>query len=312
MNVQLADLKQEYDLRTVWPNEACDFTPWLENNLNLLGEAIGVDLCFRERESAVGKFSLDILASEEGTDNAVVIENQLESSNHTHLGQLLTYAAGKNAKIIVWIVKQAREEHRRAMEWLNEHTDDETAFFLVEVELWRIGDSAPAVHFNILEQPNNWAKQVKNISATEGQLQSRLLNYWTDFNEYAQSNKKFIEYFKLKKPPVRTWYTFSIGASRYSLSLNVNTQTNEQRVELYISDDQEFFEYLEKHRENIQAQIDMQLEWMALPNKKASRVRLQRNIPIFDETKKVDQFNWFIKYTILLYDVFKPYVEQWK
>jgi len=174
------------------------------------------------------------------------------------------------------------------------------------------GDSAPAVHFNILEQPNNWAKQVKNTSATEGQLQSRLLNYWTDFNEYAQNNKKFIEYFKLKKPPVRTWYTFSIGASRYSLSLNVNTQTNEQRVELYISDDQDFFEYLEKHRENIQAQIDMQLEWMALPNKKASRVRLQRNIPIFDETKKVDQFNWFIKYTILLYDVFKPYVEQWK
>ena len=253
MNIQLADLKREYDLRTVWPNEAYDFTPWLENNLNLLGEAIGVDLCFRERESAVGKFSLDILASEEGTDNTVVIENQLESSNHTHLGQLLTYAAGKSAKIIVWIVKQAREEHRRAVEWLNEHTDDETAFFLVEVELWRIGDSAPAVHFNILEQPNNWAKQVKNISATEGQLQSRLLNYWTDFNEYAQSNKKFIEYFKLKKPPVRTWYTFSIGASRYSLSLNVNTQTNEQRVELYISDDQEFFEYLEKHRENIQA-----------------------------------------------------------
>ena len=106
MNIQLADLKREYDLRTVWPNEAYDFTPWLENNLNLLGEAIGVDLCFRERESAVGKFSLDILASEEGTDNTVVIENQLESSNHTHLGQLLTYAAGKSAKIIVWIVKQ--------------------------------------------------------------------------------------------------------------------------------------------------------------------------------------------------------------
>ena len=98
MNIQLADLKREYDLRTVWPNEAYDFTPWLENNLNLLGEAIGVDLCFRERESAVGKFSLDILASEEGTDNTVVIENQLESSNHTHLGQLLTYAAGTHKR----------------------------------------------------------------------------------------------------------------------------------------------------------------------------------------------------------------------
>lgn len=98
MNIQLADLKREYDLRTVWPNEAYDFTPWLENNLNLLGEAIGVDLCFRERESAVGKFSLDILASEEGTDNTVVIENQLESSNHTHLGQLLTMRLVKAQK----------------------------------------------------------------------------------------------------------------------------------------------------------------------------------------------------------------------
>ena len=174
------------------------------------------------------------------------------------------------------------------------------------------GDSAPAVHFNILEQPNNWAKQVKNISATEGQLQSRLLNYWTDFNEYAQSNKKFIEYFKLKKPPVRTWYTFSIGASRYSLSLNVNTQTNEQRVELYISDDQEFFEYLEKHRENIQAQIDMQLEWMRCRIRRQVVFACKEIFRYLTKQKKVDQFNWFIKYTILLYDVFKPYVEQWK
>ncbi len=312
MDAQLAVLEREYDLRTVWPNEAYDFTPWLENNLNLLGEAIGVDLCFRERESAVGKFSLDILASEQGTDNTVVIENQLESSNHTHLGQLITYAAGKNANIIIWIMKQAREEHCRAIEWLNEHTDKATAFILVEVELWKIGNSAPAVHFNVLEQPNNWAKQVRNASVAEGQLQSKLLNYWTDFNEYAQNNYEFTKRFKLKKPSVRTWYTVSIGISRYSLSLNVNTQTNEQRVELYISDDQAFFEYLEKHRENIQAQIDMSLEWMALPNKKASRVRLRRNIPIFDETTKADQFDWFIRYTIRLYDVFKPYVEQWK
>ena len=312
MKIQLAALEREYDLRTVWPNEAYDFTPWLENNLDLLGDAIGIDLCFRERESAVGKFSLDILASEQGTDNTVVIENQLESSNHTHLGQLLTYAAGKDAKIIVWIVQRAQEEHRRTVEWLNEHTDDETVFFLVEVELWKIGDSAPAVHFNVLEQPNNWAKQVKNKSITEGQLRTKLLDYWTDFNEYAQNNKEFIKRFKLKKPPARTWYTFSIGASRYSISLNVNTQTNEQRVELYISNDQEFFEYLEKHRKNIQAQIDMSLEWMALPNRKASRVRLQRNILILDETTKVDQFNWFIKYAICLYDIFTPYVEEWK
>ncbi len=312
MKTQLAQLEREYDLRTVWPNEASDFTPWLENNLNLLSNAISIDLCFKAREESVGKYSLDILACEQGTDNTVVIENQLENSNHTHLGQLITYAAGKNAKYIVWIMKQANDEHRKAIEWLNGHTDDEISFFLVQVELWRIENSKPAVHFNVLEQPNNWAKQVKNKSAEESRINAKLQSYWTDFNEYAQKNKGFLQKFRLKNPGYRSWYNLAIGSSKCSLSMNVNTQTNEQRVEFYIGNDQPFYEFLEEQKEVIQSQIDIPVEWMPLPNKKASRVRVQRTVPILDEATKADQFDWFIRYTTLFYDIFKPYVEQWK
>lgn len=209
-------------------------------------------------------------------------------------------------------MKQANDEHRKAIEWLNEHTDDEISFFLVQVELWRIENSKPAVHFNVLEQPNNWAKQVKNKSAEESRINAKLQSYWTDFNEYAQKNKGFLQKFRLKNSGYRSWYNLAIGSSKCSLSMNVNTQTNEQRVEFYIGNDQPFYEFLEEQKEVIQSQIDIPVEWMPLPNKKASRVRVQRTVPILDEATKADQFDWFIRYTTLFYDIFKPYVEQWK
>lgn len=111
-----------------------------------------------ERESAVEKYSVDIYGKEEGTDRKVIIENQLEDSNHDHLGKIITYASGKDVKTIIWIVKRARDEHRQAIEWLNAHTDEEVGFFLLEIELWRIGDSLAALKFNIVSKPNDWGK----------------------------------------------------------------------------------------------------------------------------------------------------------
>ena len=133
--MKLDKLKQIKDLREIWPNEAKDFTPWLakEDNLALLSETIGIDIVLEEKESPVGSFSLDIFAKEESTDRTIIIENQLEDTNHDHLGKLLTYAAGKDAKNIIWIVKAAREEHKAAIEWLNNNTVDGVGFFLVGV-----------------------------------------------------------------------------------------------------------------------------------------------------------------------------------
>ena len=142
------DQLEEVDLRTVWPHEASAFTPWLaeEDNIAILADALGLDgITVEDTESSVGDFKVDIYASETGSNRTIVIENQIEDSNHDHLGKLLTYAAGKSANVIIWIVKNAREEHRAAIEWLNKHSDEDVGFYLCEIKLYRIGNSKPAV-----------------------------------------------------------------------------------------------------------------------------------------------------------------------
>ena len=131
---ELSVLEEIKDLRTVWPHEANDFTPWLaqDENMALLSDAIGIEITVDETESSVGDFNVDIYANETGTDRKIIIENQLEDTNHDHLGKLITYASGKSANVIVWLVKKAREEHKAAVEWLNNHTDDEIGFFSVK------------------------------------------------------------------------------------------------------------------------------------------------------------------------------------
>ena len=137
--INLGKLKEIKDLQKVWPHEALDFTPWLaeEDNLALLADAVGLEITIDETESSVGDFNVDIYAMETGTDRKIIIENQLEDTNHDHLGKLITYASGKSADIVIWVVKRAREEHRAAIEWLNNHTDENIAFFLVEIKLYQ-------------------------------------------------------------------------------------------------------------------------------------------------------------------------------
>ncbi len=127
------DTIEKVDLRDVWPHEALDFTKWMaeEKSLKMLSDAVGVELELLETESSVGSFNVDIYAQESGTGRKVIIENQLEETNHDHLGKVITYAAGKSAEVVIWVVKRARDEHRQAIEWLNQHTDSEFGFFQV-------------------------------------------------------------------------------------------------------------------------------------------------------------------------------------
>ena len=144
--MMLGKIERIDDLRTIWKHEALDFSKWLaqEENLALLSKAIGIDMILKETESSVGSFSVDLFASEEGTGRKIIIENQLEDTDHDHLGKIITYASGKGAEVIVWIVKRARDEHRQAVEWLNQHTDENIGFFLVEIELWSQTSTAAA------------------------------------------------------------------------------------------------------------------------------------------------------------------------
>ena len=166
MSTNLGKLEEVQDLRSVWPNEAKDFTPWLSSNISRLGETLGIDIDVEETESAVGDFNVDIFAVDADTGKKIIIENQLEATDHDHLGKLITYASGKAADLVIWVVKKARDEHKAAIEWLNNHTTEDIGFILCEIKLYRIGDSAIAPSFVVIEKPNDWAKEMKQQQAS--------------------------------------------------------------------------------------------------------------------------------------------------
>ena len=170
MAKKLGRIGEIKNLREIWVNEASDFTKWLaeEENLNLLSEAVGVDLELIKTEADVGRYSVDVLAKESNTERKVVIENQIEPTNHDHLGKVITYAAGHDAALAIWIVRDAKEEHAKAVEWLNDHTDDNIGFFLLEIKVLKIDDSLPAPQFKVIVKPNEWVKAIKADSGSHG------------------------------------------------------------------------------------------------------------------------------------------------
>ncbi len=213
------------DIRKFWEDEARNFTPWLarKENIDLLGETIGVELEVEAQERKVGPFRADILCKDIETNKWVVIENQLEPTNHKHLGQLLTYAAGLNAVTVVWIAERFTEEHRAALDWLNEITDEEFSFFGLEIELWRIGNSPMAPKFNVVSHPNNWQKTVSRISRGELTPTNQLyLEYWTGFRDFLEQRNGVI---KPVEPLPQNWLSPSVWGVHIShlelLSTNV-------------------------------------------------------------------------------------------
>ena len=184
------------ELRDVWEDEARDFTPWLgnEENLGLLGEAVGLELELETLEAEVGPFAADILCKNIADDTWVLIENQVEKTDHRHLGQILTYAAGLSAKTVIWLAKQFTEEHRAALDWLNENTAEDLSFFGLEIELWCIGDSPPAPKFNVVSKPNDWTREVKTRSASvtaPSDTKKTQYQFWTAFKAWPRQIRTF-------------------------------------------------------------------------------------------------------------------------
>lgn len=304
--MKLGKIKYIRDVRSVWHHEARDFSKWLaqDENLEELSAAIGIDIVLEERESSVGSFNVDLYAIEEGTDRRIIIENQLEDTNHDHLGKLITYASGKGAEVIVWIVRRARDEHRQAIEWLNQNTGVNIGFFLVEIELWQIDDSAIAPKFNVVERPNDWAKQMKNVGSLSDTKQLQL-HFWQQLSEYIKSHDVFAKEFSPRKAQPQHWYDLSIGSSSYHICLTVNTQKNLLGAEIYITDDKEKFAMFKIHDKEIEDLIGSHVEWREAT--KATRIITLHSYDINNENNWVQAFEWLMNKAVIFKSIAKRF-----
>jgi hypothetical protein len=300
------------DLREVWGHEALDFTNWLaeKNNLELLSEEIGIDIKLIQTEANVGRFNVDILAEEESNGRRIIIENQLEDTNHDHLGKIITYASGYDAEVVIWIVRAVREEHQRAIEWLNEHTDEKINFFLIKVELWQIEGSNPAPKFEIIASPNEWAKAIKTSPAggnlTDTKLQQ--LDFWTKFKDYVKTKDLKM---KLQTPRPQHWYDVSMGSSEAHVGLTVNSRENLLGCEIYISRNKELFNFLRVRKDAIENEISEKAAWVDAAV--ASRVKISKEVSdVFSQQESDQYFHWLHEKTIMFQRVFGKYFKEFK
>lgn len=311
MKKSLAKL-QKVDLRDVWGHEALDFTKWLagQENLDILSEEIGIDIKHLETEAEVGRFNVDILAEEEASGRKIIIENQLEDTNHDHLGKIITYASGYDAEIIIWLVRDFREEHQKAVDWLNEHTDENINFFLIKIELWQIEGSNPAPKFEIISKPNEWAKVIKSNSTKNGLTDTKLqqLDFWTKFKSFVQDQDKHL---RLQTPRPQHWYDVSLGSSDAHVALTVNTREDLIGCEIYISRSKGLFNFLMEQKEQIENEIGEKAEWVNAPV--ASRIKISKKVSgIFDQNEGENYYRWLYEKIFLFQKVFGKHIREFK
>ena len=306
-NKQLGRL-ESVNIHDYWVNEATDFTPWLaqEENLAFLGEAIDIELEFVAREAMVGSFSADILCRNQLTSEYVLVENQLEKTDHSHLGQILTYVAGLKATTIIWIAREFREEHRAALDWLNEHTIEGVRFFGVIIELWRIGDSSPAPLFHVVSKPNPWRKP-PNPELTVSQ--KLYLNYWEQIRKIVEQNPNNLH---LGNPQRRYWMRIATLKNGVWLNICASAQLKYLRAEIYLGGiyATQRFQQLYQHKEDIEHRIGV-LSWQELPQGQDSRIALIKDATDpSDEADWHNQHTWLIEKAKLFHSVFSPLVKQ--
>lgn len=319
MTAQNLGRLERIELRNVWKSESSDFTPWLAQpeNLSLLGETLDLDLELEAQEKFVGPFRADILCKDASTDHWVLIENQLERTDRSHLGQLLTYAAGLDAVTIIWVAQQFTEEHRAALDWLNEHTDESINLFGLEVELFRIGNSPAAPKFNVVCKPNDWQRYVKQAASGDlSPMNSVRLNFWTAFAEYLQNYSKII---RPQKPTTTQWMNHSLGRSGFHLTSiastggqNSETDQPELRVELYLKREafsKQDFAALEAQKNEIESAIGQPLVWHNPLEKRACRIYVRTEADFHDEAQWPQQHEWLRKNLELFHRVFTPIVK---
>lgn len=300
----------EVDVRELWKHEQYDFSNWLskESNLEYLNEILGLTLTDVDKEVYVGPYRCDLVAKDETSGITVIVENQLEGTNHDHLGKIITYASGLGAKVMVWIVKEAKEEHRAAIEWLNNNTNNDINFFLIEIHAYKIGNSDPAPKFEVVEKPNDFVKRSKAKSEDSdlNKSQGERLFFWEQFNQILVGRGKP---FNVRKATTDHWYDVALGTSEAHIAIDLVNKDGNVVVEVYINDSKELFDNLAEHKEEIESTLGFHMTWDRLDGKKASRIKYYISGLNFDDHSNYDELmNQIIDAAVKMRDVFKKYI----
>jgi uncharacterized protein DUF4268 len=314
----LGQLERIRDIRTIWRDEARDFTPWLagEDNLSLLADTLGFGADGLELEAVeanVGPFRADILCRDANSSDGdrVLIENMYGRTDHDHIGKLMTYAAGLKARSVILICEELRPEHRAALDWLNDISADDHQFFGVTLELWRIGTSLPAPKFNVVVAPNNWVRQVRASRSTAlGETQKIYLDYWQGLvEEIAKTDTPL----KARKPSPESWIVFGIGRTNFSIFVTANQRERWIRAALYLHGENAKFwlAELEQDRTAIEAELGFVPDWDALPGRTATRISITKDDCDFsDPTDWPAQHQWLVTHLSALHRVFHDRVRR--
>lgn len=290
---------EDVEIRTVWEHEARDFTPWLLEHADHLAETLGIDLELEQSEHPVGGFSLDLVGRDLTNDAVLIVENQLAGTDHNHLGQILTYAAGTDASTIVWITTAFREEHRQALDWLNEQTREDVRFFGIELQVVRIGQSVPAPLFNTVAEPNDWQKQVRTATrgGRVGTKTALYQEFWSKYLERIRDEHP--DWSRARTPPSQNWMNFPSPIRGTGINPSF-AHGGRLRHEIYIDTgdkgrNKEIFEHFLSQRDQFEAEYGRSLEWEELPNARASRIADYRDDSDVSFEDRHDEFiSWFI------------------
>lgn len=297
-------------VREVWQDEAKDFTPWLAENADLLGEALGMELVHQETEAGVGRYSADLLFKEESTSHMVVVENMFAPTDHDHLGKLITYAAGLGAAYAVLVAPEFREEHRSALNWLNSISDEDHGFFGVVIEAWRIGESLPAPRLRVEVKPDSWSRTVKAVTA-ESSTQALYRRFWGDFLPRLAERPGWGQ----RTPSRDNWMTFRSGRSGFTYGASFCKPDGRYRLraDAYIDTrdadtTKSAFDELYRRKARIEEAVGESLDWEPLDNKRGSRIALYfpETIHVSEEERWPEAQEWLIEAMGKMRDAFAP------
>jgi hypothetical protein len=275
-----------------------------------LEDVLGLDIEVVQTEKSVGKYNVDILARVIDDGRKIVIENQLGSSDHDHLGKSIAYAAGVDADIIVWIAPTFNDEHLDAMQWLNQNSQEGVDLFAIRLEVWKISDSPPAVRLNPVEDPSEWKKKAQRSEEDISDTKKLQEEYWTDFRDKIERRDTPLS---TRKPKPQHWYNNPIGKGGYKLQFTVNTKEDNLYCQLVIKDDPEGYEALEQKMDEIEAEMGEELLWR--PPEEAQRgnrgkITLRRSGRL-EKTDNWDEYHdWMLEMGENFHEVFYDRIQR--